>query len=473
MKKTIVNWGIAVSLFTYLFYEQIQGYNTIVFSATLIGLVAHTHPALLAQKQWQKSALVQLILAFAVAWHGLGWASFMYICSLLVFIGFTMAPQSTVIGAWLNGFLSAMVVSFLDNFSKIKSGIASLFQPLWRYQRQRKPSLYLMPFSVTVVFYGLYCWANPDFWLDLAWMDVKIDVWLVGFVLLGGVVLCPLFFAGSGKLPFTETPYHENLTRTKKRTAKTKVGTIALKYEYRQAVILFFMLNTLITIFLLFSMAQLLLPSLQTTKGFSEQVHEGFNALLISIASAIALIVYFFRGNQNFYANNRRLLQLAFVWIALNAALGVFTFYKNTLYVMAFGLTFKRIWVYIALLLTLGGLVLTYYKIKKVKSTAFLVRQTMWLVYATVSCYLLVDWSRLITWYNFTYAERLDMSYIQQLDVTRLPFLQAKIEQNDPRLVMYKLAIEKEIKTQKRWNSKVLDWRSRTLDGDWLRKTLK
>ena len=48
MKKTIVNWGIAVSLFTYLFYEQIQWYNTIVFSATLIGLVAHTHPALLA-----------------------------------------------------------------------------------------------------------------------------------------------------------------------------------------------------------------------------------------------------------------------------------------------------------------------------------------------------------------------------------------------------------------------------------------
>ena len=302
MKKTILNWGIAVALFTYLFYEQIQGYNTIVFSAILIGLVAHTHPALLVQRQWQKSAFVQLILAFAVAWHGLGWASFMYTGSLLVFIGFTMAPQSTVIGAWLNGFLSVIVVSFLDNYSKIKSGITLLFQPLWRYKSPRKPSLYLMPFSITVVFYGLYCWANPDFWLDLAWIDVKIDVWLVGFVLLGGVVLCPLFFVGNGKLPFTESPYYENLVRTKKRNIKIKVGTLALKYEYRQAVILFLMLNTLITAFLVFNVAQLLLPVLQQpTKGFSEQVHEGINALLISIASAIALIVYFFRGNQDFY----------------------------------------------------------------------------------------------------------------------------------------------------------------------------
>lgn len=471
MKNPIIHWWIAVAFFSYLYYNQEQGYNTVVFTVILTALVAQTHPTLKTQTNWWKSAALQLLAAVGVAWHGLGWGSFLYVISFFVFVGFTMAPQSTVFGAWLNGILSSMVVELVGSFASIKAEIKELFAPLRQHYGRIKPSIYLMPLLITIGFYGLYCWANPAFWVDFSWAAFEIDFWLVGFVLMGLIGLCPLFFFGSGKLPFTESVYQEKVIRTK--SSNHRAGIIALKYENRQGVILFFMLNLLIVIFLLFNVAQLLLPSLQQVKGFSQQVHEGFNALLVSIVSAMALIVYYFRANQNFYAQNRRLLQLAFVWIVLNAALGLFTCYKNSLYVVAFGLTFKRIGVYFALVMTFCGLVLTFIKIKWTKSTAYLVRQTMWAVYLTITFYCLFDWSRIITWYNLTYAQELDMDYIQTLGPTRLPLLQAKVLENDIRLAHYKYQIQSEIQTRKQVRWVFADWQSRNWDDEWLRKTLK
>ncbi len=344
-----------------------------------------------------------------------------------------------------------------------------IFQEKTRF----KPSFFLMPFSVTTAFYFLYSWANPDFWVDFSLIATHINFLFIGAVIVGTVWLCPFFFPwGIESAVNLDAERSDSLVRV--RSVKKWITVLDLRYENRQGVLLFGMLNVLICCFILFNVFQLFFPDLQQSpKGFSEQVHEGFNALIISILSAIGLIIYYFRGNQNFYSKRQHLIQLAVLWIALNALLAAFTFYKNTLYVEVFGLTYKRIWVYIALMLTVGGLVLTYIKLKNLKSNWYLLRRTSWLVYIVVVCYGLVDWDRLITWYNIQKAEHLDVQYITGLGPTTLPYLQELIQQNDPRIFGYESKIAQQMKDYKQNNRYEEDWQSRTLDEDWLRKKME
>ncbi len=88
---------------------------------------------------------------------------------------------------------------------------------------------------------------------------------------------------------------------------------------------------------------------------YTEFVHQGVNVLIISVVLAIAMVMYFFRGNLNFLSNSQRLTYAAYVWIVQNAVLMVATAVKNTEYIERFGLTHKRIGVYVYLLLTLIG----------------------------------------------------------------------------------------------------------------------
>jgi hypothetical protein len=473
MKKSLFLWLVAVAAHTYLFYNQVQGYNTTVFSLFLMIVVGMSQRQLLTKPSWWLAGGAQVLAAIAVSWHATGWLQAVYVSSLFVFMGFTHSPQSSLYVAWVNGFCSAMLIGFVSQFSHFKQLLAEWLRPYSGRFLRLKTSLYVMPFSITFGFYLLYSWANPDFWLDFSFFEFDLDFLFISFVLFGLMWLCPLFFPWpDNSIGTTDAKWSNSLVRLRK--GKGGVAILGLKHENQQGVVLFWMLNLLITAFLGFNILQLLIPSLQSQpKGYSEQVHEGFNALLISILSAIALIMYYFRGNQNFYQNNTRLLRLVLVWILLNGFLGVFTFFKNTLYVEVFGLTFKRIWVYIALLLTLGGLVLTFFKLKGLKSNMFLLRQNLWLVYLVLVSYGLVDWNRVITWYNFNHAQQLDMKYIQDLGATRLPFLQELIRANDPRVRLYKKDILEEISTWQMVYRQGRDWQSRNWDEEWLKKTLK
>lgn len=475
MKKTLVLWLTTVAAHTYLFYDQVQGYNVTVFSLFLMIAVGMSQRQLLIKASWWLAGGIQILTAIAVSWHATGWLQAMYVSSLFIFIGFIHSPRSSLYVAWANGFFSAAFIGFASQFSHFKQLLAEWFQPYSGHFLRLKTSLYVLPFSITAGFYLLYSWANPDFWLDFSFFEVDFNFLFIGFVLFGLMWLCPLFFPWpDNSIVTTDAKWDNSLLRLRHSNRGVGVSILGLKHENQQGIILFWMLNFLISAFLGFNVLQLFIPSLQSqSKGYSEQVHEGFNALLVSILSAIVLIMYYFRGNQNFYQNNTRLLRLVFVWILLNAFLGIFTFYKNTLYVEVFGLTFKRIWVYIALLLTLGGLILTFVKLKSLKSNMFLLRKNLWVMYIILVCYGLVDWDRVITWYNFNYAKQLDIEYIQGLGATRLTYLQDLIRANDPRVILYKNDILQEINIWQMAHKRGRDWQSRNWDEEWLKKTLK
>ncbi|MGZ6539975.1 MAG: leucine-rich repeat domain-containing protein, partial [Bacteroidia bacterium] len=129
----------------------------------------------------------------------------------------------------------------------------------------------------------------------------------------------------------------------------------------------------------------------------------------------------------NFYKGNKALKLLAFLWILQNAFMIVSTAYRNNLYINEYSLTYKRIGVYIWLLLAMIGLMTTFLKIFKRKSNWFLFRSNGWLFYAVLVISSLINWDVILSDFNINRAEvkhkPLDRSYLISLSEKNLPQL--------------------------------------------------
>jgi Domain of unknown function (DUF4173) len=138
----------------------------------------------------------------------------------------------------------------------------------------------------------------------------------------------------------------------------------------------------------------------------------------------IVLITYLFRGSLNFQ-KNKSLKILAIVWLALNVVLVFTTAFKNYDYVAQLGFTYKRLGVYLYLLLCLVGLSFTLYKIFRTLSVWYLMRNmsiSFLVVFAMAS---LFNWDKLITKYNLEHVkeECLDLEYLYSLGPDSYPDL--------------------------------------------------
>ncbi len=115
------------------------------------------------------------------------------------------------------------------------------------------------------------------------------------------------------------------------------------------------------------------------------------------------------------------------------------------------------------------GLYLTIIKIYKVKTNWYLLRQNAWVIYFVVASFGLVDWDRLITWYNPNHAQFLDMKYILDLGDTQIPYLSELLDANDPRVVPYITEIHAKMQNLKM----PANWQAETADTIWLLRKYK
>ncbi len=467
-KLTYLLWLTLVVVHTWLFFNHDSGLNALVFSLIMVPLTTWCHH-LQKEKIWWLGAGGHLLSAGGVYLHG-SWPAYpLYNLTSFLLAGLVFSVRSGLLAGFVNGIMASAFVGFINAVPVFLSDLTVFFSSgsLFKIFTKRKAYLYVAPASVTVVFYLLYSLANPDFFPTLKFPDFNFDFPLIFYVLFSGIMLSPLVFPWG--LFKTETGRLDTVVRT--RDSKGSEGMLGLRRENHQAVVMFSMLNMLIVAFLVFNILQIFFPSLNHAQGsHSDQVHQGFGTLIMSIVAAIGLIMFYFRANQNFYSGKTRLVQLAVIWIILNGMLALFTCYKNMLYVDACGLTYKRIWVFISILLTGAGLSLTIVKIKNLKTNRYLINQNAWLLYFVITSYTLVDWDRLITWYNTNYAQELDMEYIMALGVTKLPYLKTLSDQHDSRLVPYTKHIDEQINYM---IPRAKGWQSETYDAVWLRSKLK
>ena len=155
-------------------------------------------------------------------------------------------------------------------------------------------------------------------------------------------------------------------------------------------------------------------------------VHEGTWALIVSILLAMALVLWFFRGNLNFYRRAaRRLRPLATVWVVQNAVLAVSVWLRNYHYISRMGLAYKRIGVCFFLALVAFGLFTVGLKIWQRRSAFSLVRLNSWAAYAVLLVLAVGNWEIWIARYNLQprFRATLDREFLLGMPPRVLPEL--------------------------------------------------
>jgi len=459
MKKQIDFQLIAILggglLFNYLFWMEQLAINLLLFSIFIISILY-----LNKEIAWPKKILLicfsHLFAAILVVYNQSILAIISYYISLVVFIGFLHAQLlRSIFTAILAGFVQILCAPFnlTQRLIQIKIGNFSI-KPIL------KPIKYIiLPIFVLIIFTIVYSIANPVFsaYLDnfttgIATVLTKIFTFFfadLSFARFMHVILGILFTAGlvlafkDNILEREELSLNENLLRNRNRkmyagfsfdikeifAGSLMKRKMALKTENIIGIISFLTLNLLLLFLNGIDIATLWFklgnPETLIGKNYSAELHEGTNALILSVFMAMLVILYFFSGNLNFFSKNKTIRILAYIWIIQNAFLVASVFLRDFHYIDMHGLTYKRIGVIIFLILCIVGLITVYIKVAKQKTLFYLCKVNGSIWYVLLLFFTLVNWDVFIVNYNIKNRNSiiLDVDHLLDMSDKTLPLL--------------------------------------------------
>lgn len=426
MKLKNIFLFFAVIAYSCLFYNQTPGINYLILNLLLICFAGVINPEIIKKFHWQIASSGAIISALMIVLHNSELAVFANITSLILVVGISYNPQTSLYVSALHGLMS-LIVPF---FSNINQYLVDLSNPKIPKRKGlfslKTASIYVIPLTITLIFYALYASADPIFGNLIKMPKFHIPLNLVVFTFVGWVILSGFFYpTGNGSLVIWDNQKTDILSRIKNKIKRTFEMT-ALKLEHKRGVIMLVMLNVLLLFFNIFDLSFILSgKKLPEGVDYSQYVHNGVNTLIFSILLAIGIILYYFRANQNFYKNNQWLLRLTYLWILQNGLLLFGIIHKNQIYINEYGLTYKRIGVYVYLLLMCAGLLTTFWKVKYLKSVWFLLRKNTLIIYIVLIISCLINWDRLISQNQINDAKNIDVIYLTNLSDTVLPELQS------------------------------------------------
>ncbi len=431
---------IGALVFSTLFHKQSIGLNLSVFSlVAIIVLLIHNTKAF-RQKTTIAHALLYALTAISIFLYNNTLAIVANAMAFVTLVGQVSTQNSSIYVNWLNGLYSFIAGFFHRNFHIHEA--SQKVEPKIKIDYLHLTKLIGIPLVVLVIFIALYKNGNPMFsnlinGIDFSFINLQ---WVL--VALSGYYL----FYNISK-PVTVNPAtSKDLQIGNSLFLKAHFENEYLKKENQLGFVLITALNFLIVLFLITDVSYLINSVNSSAPELSCQVHNGINALIASIVIAIIIILYFFRGDLNFYNNNKNLRLVAYTWMLLNAVLVINIIIKDILYIYNFGLTYKRIGVLVYLLLTVIGLTTTFIKVKHLKNLWYLFRINTISAFTILIVSCALNWDSLITKYNLNYAKSMDFNYLIELSNNNTFMLKNYLDEND--LDMEKaLAIEQKYKT--------------------------
>lgn len=400
---------IGALLFSTLFHKQGIGLNLSIFSVlALITLIAYNKSAF-KQKSSLAYSVIYLITAVTIFIYNNSLSIIANTVAFFTLVGQVSEQNSSIYVNWLNGLYSTIAGFFHRNFNVNEKEEKVVSKKDIDYLHRFK--IIGIPLIVVVIFISLYKNGNPVFndlinAIDFSFINFQ---WVL-------VAICGYYLLSNISKPVIVDPATTIDTQTGNNLSKQgETKEDDLKKEHQFGFILITALNVLILLFLITDITYLLTSTDLRASSFSSQVHSGIYALIASIVIAIIIILYFFRGNLNFYTKNKSLKRVAYIWIALNAILVANIVIKDFQYIYYFGLTYKRIGVLIYLLLTIIGLVTTSIKVKNIKNFWYLFRINTITAFAILVVSCTINWDSYITIYNLNYAKSMDFKYLINL----------------------------------------------------------
>jgi hypothetical protein len=429
---------ISVLLFVLLFFEKSLGLNVFLYS------LVTTVWFIFFKSEWVKHRINQLILSGFLLLSGFFYLYGSPLTLALCFISFFLIiglhskteiqNLSYALPNFIPNYFNA-IGSFFLSFQSSKTGRSKV-------KLGKTFRIIFLPLFIILLFLALYSMGSSFFSDALSEVGEAIgrffnnllkyiDVAVVGVALLG------LLFGVVHSLGLTETFFSDKdskasdiLLRVKDKTV-SRFKPLDLKYEYKSGVFLFVTLNLLLIGLLFLEIKNIWLNFEWKGEFLKSLVHEGTYVLILSILVSMAVTIYFFRKNLNFYKQNRLLKWLAYAWVSLNALLVVSVFVRNAYYIQHFALAYKRIGVIFFLILCLVGLLTLVFKIRNLKSTYYIIRVNAIAAYIGLVVLSAFNWDVIIAKYNFSHYKSafIHLPFMSDLSDKALPYLQLTDEQ--------------------------------------------
>lgn len=416
---------IGTILFHSFFWKEKMGVNVLIFTAYILG----TYFFIFNKKEMSKEAIftsiVTLLMAVVILVNNSILSMVMFAISFMSMVGFV--HQRELKFFFYGPFQSLL---HLETIPKNLFGKKDeLEQTMGNWKRGLVYArITILPLIVLGVFYGLYYSANPKFaslsnqtWdLFFEYFNWNISFESILFFLFGLLIVgAAIWKTAIPHLVRLNNSHSETLfrKRIKREFATLNPKMLLLKKEFQTAVLMMGMLNLLLLLvnvidvrFVWFDFEE------QPAYSLKNYVHEGTYLLIASIMFAMSIIIYYFRGNLNFYSKNKTLQYFTYAWIFQNAILAYSVGMRNFRYIEYHGLAYKRIGVVIFLIAVIFGLITMFKKVQEQRSFYYLVNRNAWAVYVLLCLASLVNWDVAITRYNILAETKrpLDIEFLTQ-----------------------------------------------------------
>lgn len=389
-------------------------------------------------------------------------ATILSILSIVILIGLRDNTIGTIYLGVINSLTKFFQISKISKHLGFKN--ISNENKLKTYQSYLK--LGIIPLSILSLFLIIFLNANPYFekiyynfidiilnpfedfsfsrLLFIAW-SITISVWLT------------IQYNNQSINRFNKAQKQE-ISRIRRIRKKSFFSTLDLKKEYLSALIFFVMINLLLFIVNATDINSVWINfEYKYDFDISQFVHEGTYLLIISVLLSIGILGYFFRNNINFYKNNTPLKKLAYLWIVQNSVLVFSVGARNYHYINFYGLSNKRIGVFIFLVITLIALVTIGLKINQRHTLTHFIKINTWAAYITLITCCSINWDNIITDYNIQHSRITDYNYLLNLSDKTIPIIyknKAELTTQQKTKLKHKIIrFKKDYKTNETWLS--------------------
>jgi len=400
-------------LFSILFHQQNFGLNVALFTLITIAILSFFNLEKMRNKQTLFYAGLYVLSGVLVFVNNSFLSYFTNFSAMCLFVGSISEANNSIYIKWING-LSSIIAGFFHRKSeevKIEDSVETQEEPTKSIDILHWVKLIAIPLTLVILFVVLYSNGNPIFKELIGEINFKfIEFKFILCALIGYAIMT------NYSKPIKIKPATlEDLNTSNYLEKNEDVDTETLKKETQLGITILGFLNVLLIGYLITEL--LFVSRLQSLSAqeLSTQLHGGIYTLIISIVIAIITILVLFRGDLNFYKNNKTLKALTYSWIILNTVLVILVVLKNFYYVNQFGFTYKRIGVFVYLLLTIVGLITTILKVKNIKNLWFMLRANTNIAFVILLICTTINWDRTITNYNLTYINNPDLEYLVSL----------------------------------------------------------
>jgi hypothetical protein len=409
---------IASLLSGVLMYNHSWGINILLLTISLAILWYYNRPGWLDSTNARYSLCATILAAAAIA---LGYSSYSYPTYIILFLAtigtlcFSSAPLPTNLMHGVYTLLTSHLNLLMDRRERTSTSKAI-----------RVLKVSVVPVFVVCLFFFLYYLGNPAFASLMNKLTPNAPNAFFWFCLWSAVLFFGTFFINENWYGMLwEKGLSDYLRRDhlKKNLKKNKGLYVGIRKENGRALITLGLLNGLIFLVNVTDIFYIAGGNVPDDLTHSEYVHQGIYTLILSLILAITLILFYFRGSLNFFSQAGLTIKLTVIWLIQNSLLAALCAHRNFLYVEEYGLTHKRIGVWVYIILVLAGLFTTYLKITRKYTLWNLVKINSWIAMGLFLTMSFFNWDGMIARYNLYYARKTDFNYLLRLSDQALPVM--------------------------------------------------